>query len=90
MLRTQKFYKPLIGFGILALLLGYGNISKAADGTLDQSNVTTDADGSLAIRTHQRIGQSFIPTKNQLAMIGFILKTQQELLIVIFDKAKAA
>jgi hypothetical protein len=54
---------------VFMLLFIFPGISKAADGTMDQSNETVGTDGSLAIKAHQNIGQSFTPTMNQLTMV---------------------
>jgi len=69
MFKIKKIFNILVSFAIFTLVFASSGTLQAADGTLDQSHEVTSSDGSLAIKSHQRIGQTFKPTMEKLTMV---------------------
>ncbi|MCD6194923.1 fibronectin type III domain-containing protein [bacterium] len=78
--------RVLFLFLLLGLIFFFSPLpTKAAVGELDQANEVDASDNSIAIRSHQEICQTFIPTLNRLNQVGFFVEkaTLGELINVI-------
>ncbi len=63
----RKIFSFLIG---LFLVLSFVPVSVKAASEVDQSNITSTSDGSLVIYNHQRIAQTFRPSKSKLDKVA--------------------